>query len=274
MNKKFSKTILSSAVAGLLLVSGGAMAANKTVVGKYTIEYMGDDSAKIYETGKSSKNYDGNVLLVNTEKGSIAVVNENEVVSAIGQFKKGSSYETLKQKIPNIDNIIAQEFGEQYRYFINSPSLKKDSLSTIKEDEITKITNYVNEIKSVITSKTASDYQAAIDNGMSHQAALTIAKAGDNAAVLKEFNRLVTNVNALKDTTTFALDENGEITDGQGVETVSVKSVVADVKADTTIYQNKDGSYTLDQSAPGNVRVNDAVVSLDNRTRSNTQAIQ
>ncbi|MEC6498238.1 YadA C-terminal domain-containing protein, partial [Escherichia coli] len=38
--------------------------------------------------------------------------------------------------------------------------------------------------------------------------------------------------------------------------------------------QNKDGSYTLDQSAPGNVRVNDAVVSLDNRTRSNTQAIQ
>ncbi|EGC4537386.1 hypothetical protein ACTD4Z_005103 [Escherichia coli] len=100
MNKKFSKTILSSAVAGLLLVSGGAMAANKTkVVGKYTIEYMGDDSAKIYETGKSQNDGNGNVLLVNTEKGSVSVVNEKEISDAVNAIKSSTQYAELKKKI-------------------------------------------------------------------------------------------------------------------------------------------------------------------------------
>ncbi|EPP0409644.1 hypothetical protein ACUJ7X_005013, partial [Escherichia coli] len=123
-------------------------------------------------------------------------------------------------------------------------------------------------------SETAPAYNAAVRSGMSSENALKIAGEKNASVLLNEFGKLNKNVNQLKNATTFALDENGEITDGQGVESVSVKSVVAGVKADTTIYQNKDGSYTLDQSAPGNVRVNDAVVSLDNRTRSNTQAIQ
>ncbi|EOY3709574.1 YadA C-terminal domain-containing protein, partial [Escherichia coli] len=112
-------------------------------------------------------------------------------------------------------------------------------------------------------------------NGMSSEAALTVAK--DGGAVLKEFNRIDSDIDQLNKETTFALDADGNITldENQGSgERYSVKQTVADIKADTTVYQNKDGSYTLDQSAPGNVRVNDAVVSLDNRTRSNTQAIQ
>ncbi|WP_157918452.1 hypothetical protein [Escherichia coli] len=48
MSKKFSKTILSSAVAGLLMMSSGAMAANETkVVGNYTIEFTNPDSVML-----------------------------------------------------------------------------------------------------------------------------------------------------------------------------------------------------------------------------------
>ncbi|EPV4695009.1 YadA C-terminal domain-containing protein, partial [Escherichia coli] len=277
MNKKFSKTILSSAVAGLLLVSCGGLAAEtKIIKGEYTIEYTGNDSAKIYKTGQSNK--DENVLLVNTEKGSVSVANKKEISDAVKAIKSSKQYTELKKKFPGVsddvvDQMIVQQAANIYKYAIKTPSLKLENLEKITGEEIEKIDSDVKKAKEVITSKTATAYNTAIENGVSVDSALAAAK-DNNGALLNEFNRLGTNVNALKDATTFAIDENGEITDGQGVETVSVKSVVADVKADTTIYQNKDGSYTLDQSAPGNVRVNDAVVSLDNRTRSNTQAIQ
>ncbi|ENB4433370.1 YadA-like family protein [Escherichia coli] len=277
MNKKFSKTILSSAVAGLLLVSCGGLAAEtKIIKGEYTIEYTGNDAAKIYKTGQSNK--DENVLLVNTEKGSVSVANKKEISDAVKAIKSSKQYTELKKKFPDVsddvvDQMIVQQAANIYKYAIKTPSLKLENLEKITGEEIEKIDSDVKKAKEVITSKTATAYNTAIENGVSVDSALAAAK-DNNGALLNEFNRLGTNVNALKDATTFAIDENGEITDGQGVETVSVKSVVADVKADTTIYQNKDGSYTLDQSAPGNVRVNDAVVSLDNRTRSNTQAIQ
>ncbi|NEN74020.1 hypothetical protein G3W53_29220, partial [Escherichia coli] len=257
MNKKFSKTILSSAVAGLLLVSGGAMAANKTkVVGKYTIEYMGDDSAKIYETGKSKNDGNGNVLLVNTEKGSVSVVNIKEISDAVKAIKSSTRYAELKEKYKNdkvvdVDNMIAQHAANIYKYAIKTPSLKLENLEKITGEEIEKIDSDVKKAKEVITSKTATAYNTAIENGVSVDSALAAAK-DNNGALLNEFNRLGTNVNDLKNATTFALDADGNITldENQGSgERYSVKQTVADIKADTTVYQNKDGSYTLDQSA-------------------------
>ncbi|HHY2716177.1 TPA: YadA C-terminal domain-containing protein [Escherichia coli] len=256
------------------------MAANKTkVVGKYTIEYMGDDSAKIYETGKSQNDGNGNVLLVNTEKGSVSVVNEKEISDAVNAIKSSTQYAELKKKYNNdnvVDKMIVQHAANIYKYAIKTPSLKLENLEKITGEEIEKIDSDVKKAKEVITSKTATAYNTAIENGVSVDSALAAAK-DNNGALLNEFNRLGTNVNDLKNATTFALDADGNITldENQGSgERYSVKQTVADIKADTTVYQNKDGSYTLDQSAPGNVRVNDAVVSLDNRTRSNTQAIQ
>ncbi|ELM5269956.1 hypothetical protein RYF30_005068, partial [Escherichia coli] len=159
MNKKFSKTILSSAVAGLLLVSGGAMAANKTkVVGKYTIEYMGDDSAKIYETGKSQNDGNGNVLLVNTEKGSVSVVNEKEISDAVNAIKSSTQYAELKKKYNNdnvVDKMIVQHAANIYKYAIKTPSLKLENLEKITGEEIEKIDSDVKKAKEVITSKTA-----------------------------------------------------------------------------------------------------------------------
>ncbi|EFK2540498.1 hypothetical protein A8610_005251, partial [Escherichia coli] len=244
-------------VAGLLLVSGGAMAQENIKIGDYTIEfYDNGDSAKIVNEKTDRANNWG--LLVNLKDGAITTFNRDE-------WEK-------KVKVNGINK--AQSLLESVRYTIDAPSLKKENLDNITAEALDKIKTNVEAVSKIITSETAPAYNAAVRSGMSSENALKIAGEKNASVLLNEFGKLNKNVNQLKNATTFALDENGEITDGQGVESVSVKSVVAGVKADTTIYQNKDGSYTLDQSAPDNVRVNDAVVSLDNRTRSNTQAIQ
>ncbi|MFR0169294.1 YadA C-terminal domain-containing protein [Escherichia coli] len=271
MSKKFTKTILSSAVAGLMLVSVNSFA-QVVAIGDYKI--IVDDTTESARIVHAKDNKDIFTGVINIKNGMITTVNTDEVNAAIDRFSKKNP-DLVKDK--SVLQMVAQVAGEAARYSISLPpefpSITEGNLQNITVADIEKIKSNIDGVNSVITSKTAKDYNIAISNGMSSEAALTAAKDG-NGALLQEFNRLGTNVNDLKNATTFALDENGEITDGQGVESVSVKSVVADVKADTTIYQNKDGSYTLDQSAPGNVRVNDAVVSLDNRTRSNTQAIQ
>ncbi|EFB5473107.1 TPA: YadA C-terminal domain-containing protein [Escherichia coli] len=259
MSKKFTKTILSSAVAGLLLVSGGAIAQENFTRGDFRVEFHNNgDMAKI--VNKKDKNDEG--IIADTVTGTITTFNRGELE------KKVNGIDVKKNK----DKV--QSLLESVRYTIDAPELKKENIGNITEEKLNKLKETIDIVSETITTKTARAYNTAINNGVSVESALAAVKQDSTGGLLNEFNRLGTNVNDLKNATTFALDENGEITDGQGVESVSVKSVVAGVKADTTIYQNKDGSYTLDQSAPGNVRVNDAVVSLDNRTRSNTQAIQ
>ncbi|EEV8846452.1 hypothetical protein EHJ72_000543 [Escherichia coli] len=265
MSKKFTKTILSSVVAGLLLASGGAMAQENIKIGDYTIEFYDNGGrAKIVHEPTERKN--GGGLQVNTETGTVSLVNKKELSSAINDFYV--AYPKLKNDEKG-KLIVAQVAGDAARYSVDVPELKKENIRSITVAELNKIKETTETVSKNITTKTAAAYNTAIKNGVSVESALAAAKDG-NPGLLNEFNRLGTNVNSLKETTTFALDENGEITDGQGVESVSVKSVVAGVKADTTIYQNKDGSYTLDQTAPGNVRVNEAIVSLDKSVRERT----
>ena len=257
MSKKFTKTILSSAVAGLLLVSGGAIAQENFTRGDFRVEfYNNGDMAKIV-------NKNGEGIIANTVTGTITTFNRDEWKKKVNGIN-----------VNDINKDKVQSLLESVRYTIDAPELKKENIGNITEEKLNKLKETIDIVSETITTKTARAYNTAINNGVSVESALAAVKQDSTGGLLNEFNRLGTNVNDLKNATTFALDENGEITDGQGVESVSVKSVVAGVKADTTIYQNTDGSYTLDQSAPGNVRVNDAVVSLDNRTRSNTQAIQ
>ncbi|EOX22958.1 YadA C-terminal domain-containing protein [Escherichia coli] len=258
MSKKFTKTILSSAVAGLLLVSGGVVAATPDDV-KIGDEYI----VKFYKDGEGAKIVDaqGKEVLgaINTTTGSIMAFNKEEVANFLAKHGESKT----------------QDYFNSIAYPVYLPELKLENIKKLKGTDVEKIKKVKDDVSKIITSKTAADYNQAVKNGMSSEAALTVAK--DGGAVLKEFNRIDSDIDQLNKETTFALDADGNITldENQGSgERYSVKQTVADIKADTTVYQNKDGSYTLDQSAPGNVRVNDAVVSLDNRTRSNTQAIQ
>ncbi|MBB7084353.1 hypothetical protein HEN55_026665, partial [Escherichia coli] len=272
-----SKTILSSAVAGLLMMSSGAMAANETkVVGNYTIEFTNPDSAKIYKTGQS--NNDENVLQVNTETGTISLINKKEVNAAISEFQKSAAYSEFKQQYSSlsevqINAIVAQQIGELHRYSINTPLLKSDNLTNITGDEIDAINNNIVKVKDVITSKTAADYNQAISNGMSSEAALTVAGDTGGAAVLQEFNRI--NSKIVTDTT-FAMDADGNITLDEAAgtgERYGVKDVVAEVVEDTTVRVAEDGSLTTARNTQTTKRVNEAVVDLDKSVRTNSQDI-
>ncbi|HHZ7852165.1 TPA: YadA C-terminal domain-containing protein [Escherichia coli] len=253
--------MLSSAVAGLMLVSSGAMALDIPVKGSDNLIIRINDSnnemASIID--KSKKTEEVVLGAINTTTGSIMAFNKKEVTDFLEKHGKSKT----------------QDYFNSIAYPVYLPELKLENIKKLKGADVEKIKKIKDDVSKIITSKTAADYNQAVKNGMSSEAALTVAK--DGGAVLKEFNRIDSDIDQLNKETTFALDADGNITldENQGSgERYSVKQTVADIKADTTVYQNKDGSYTLDQSAPGNVRVNDAVVSLDNRTRSNTQAIQ
>ncbi|MDZ4880216.1 hypothetical protein GLO37_05220 [Escherichia coli] len=294
MSKIFTKTILSSAIAGLLLVSGGAIAAESSVTtndGKYEIKIFNEGATVKIVDKKSKQDFFGGI---NSVTGTVTTFNKEEVNSAIDLFvKEHPKYKDNKQ-------ALAQPIGEVFRYSVNVPSLKSDNLKNITSEEIEKIKADLDAVSKVITIKTAAAYNTAIKNGVSVESALAAAKDG-NPGLLNEFNRLGTNVNQLKgDTsfakegvvalneragkvdsaidnlakeTSFALDSSGNITldekEGTG-ERYSVKNTVVDIKADTTVYQSEDGSYTLDSGASKTVRVNDAIVDLDKNLKDRT----
>ncbi|MDZ4887665.1 hypothetical protein GLO35_17340 [Escherichia coli] len=295
MSKIFTKTILSSAIAGLLLASSGAVAQSD-----YTIKFSEDKKIATIVNGKVDFG-----AVINTEDGTVTTVNKQEVSSAIDRLYKEKPYiKAAADKDPNIKQMVTQSAGEAARYVIdlpsNFPSLKLGSIEKLTPDDIQKIASNIKQVSEIIKHDTAPAYRTAIQNGMSTESALAAAKDG-NPGLLNEFNRLGTNVNQLKDDTSFAkegvvalneragkvdsaidnlaketsfaLDSSGNITldekEGTG-ERYSVKNTVVDIKADTTVYQSEDGSYTLDSGASKTVRVNDAIVDLDKNLKDRT----
>ncbi|WP_250911088.1 hypothetical protein, partial [Escherichia coli] len=261
MSKKFTKTILSSAVAGLLLVSGGAMAQENIKIGDYTIEfYDNGDSAKIVNEKTDRANYWG--LLVNLKDGTITTFNRDEWKKKVNGIN-----------VNGINKDKVQSLLESVRYTIDAPSLKKENLDNITAEALDKIKTNVEAVSKIITSETAPAYNAAVRSGMSSENALKIAGEKNASVLLNEFGKLNKNVNQLNKDTTFAIDADGNITlnetAGTG-ERYGVKDVVADLVADTTVYAEEDGSLTMDNSAPARKRVNEALVDLDKSVRERT----
>ncbi|HFX7416308.1 TPA: hypothetical protein ACIFUU_005317, partial [Escherichia coli] len=242
MSKKFTKTILSSAVAGLMLVSSGAMALDIPVKGSDNLIIRINDSnnemASIIDKSKKE------VVLgaINTTTGSIMAFNEKEFTKGADILKKqGKTPEEVASKIQGYLNSIA--------YPVYLPELKLENIKKLKDTDVEKIKNVKDGISEIITSANAEEYLKTVKSGGDTEAYLSIRKT--SPALSKEYSRISGNIEQLNKDTTFAIDANGNITlDETGsVERESVKNVVAAIQADTTIYQNKDGSYTLDQSA-------------------------
>lgn len=277
MRKNFTKTILSSAIAGLMLVSGVAAAANPSDVNignRYVVKFYNDgEVAKILDKTNNKEVLAG----INTSTGSVITFNSDEFGQGTDKILKANGIDMSK---PNA--AITPEAASQIQNYLNSiaypvyfPELKLENIAKLNDAGVEKLKTAKDEISKVITSANAEEYLKAVKSGGDTEAYLAIRKT--SPALSKEYSRISGNIEQLNKETTFALDADGNITldENQGSgERYSVKQTVADIKADTTVYQNEDGSYTLDPAASGNIRVNDAVVSLDNRTRSNTQAIQ
>ncbi|ELJ9860463.1 YadA C-terminal domain-containing protein [Escherichia coli] len=277
MRKKITKTILSSAVSMLLLASGGAVAANPADVnigGKYIVKFYNDgESAKILNVQGNKEVLGG----INTSTGSVIAFNSDEFGKGSERILKENGIDMSKPNAaitPEVASKI-QDYLNSIAYPVYLPELKLENIKKLKDTEVEKLKTVKDDISKIITSTNAEEYLKSVKSGGDTEAYLAIRKT--SPALSKEYSRISGNIEQLNKETTFALDADGNITldENQGSgERYSVKQTVADIKADTTVYQNEDGSYTLDQTAPDNVRVNDAVVSLDNRTRSNTQAIQ
>ncbi|HAX2347476.1 TPA: hypothetical protein JW635_005337 [Escherichia coli] len=277
MSKKFSKTILSSAVAGLLMMSSGAMAADPQIIKvgdgtQYEIRlYNNGEIADIYDVSQK-KQLMGAIDVIS---GKVTTVNTNELESAIKAFEASLTEEDKKiyDANPAIKAATLSSAGNAYRYSIDVPLLKADKLNSITVDDVNNIKSNIDKVSTVITSKTAADYNQAISNGMSSEAALTVAGDTGGAAVLQEFNRI--NSKIVTDTT-FAMDADGNITldetAGTG-ERYGVKDVVAEVVEDTTVRVAEDGSLTTARNTQTTKRVNEAVVDLDKSVRTNSQDI-
>ncbi|WP_133301463.1 hypothetical protein, partial [Escherichia coli] len=249
MSKKFTKTILSSAVAGLLLVSGGVVAANPKDVnigGEYIVKFYNDGEGAEIVKAKGKKE----VLLgaINTTTGSIMTFNEKEAA---------------KSKTQDDFNSIV--------YPVYLPELKLENIKSLNVDDIKKIQEIKKNVSEVVTSANSAEYLSAIRSGGNTEAYLAINKT--SPALSKEYSRISGNIEQLNKDTTFAIDADGNITLDETVgtgERYGVKDVVADLVADTTVYAEEDGSLTMDNSAPARKRVNEALVDLDKSVRERT----
>ncbi|EMA2754241.1 hypothetical protein U2H75_005100, partial [Escherichia coli] len=178
MSKKFSKTILSSAVAGLMLVSSGAMAAemDPVTVGDYTINF--------FDNGQRAQIVDKNgSFQVNTSTGTVTVVNNNEVQTALNTLLKDPDIQAAIQSKVVSEQQIVQLAGEAARYSVTLPSefpsLTLDNIKNLTPENITAIKQNVESVAKVITTKTAADYNQAVSNGMSSEAALAAASSAN-----------------------------------------------------------------------------------------------
>ncbi|HAI2929206.1 TPA: hypothetical protein HJL48_005056, partial [Escherichia coli] len=160
MSKKFTKTILSSAVAGLMLVSSGAMALDIPVKGS-------DYIVKFYKDGEGAKIVDaqGKEVLgaINTTTGSIMAFNEKEFTNFLATHGK------------TLDKSKMQDYLNSIAYPVYLPELKLENIKKLKGTDVEKIKKVKDDVSKIITSKTAADYNQAVKNGMSSEAALTVA---------------------------------------------------------------------------------------------------
>ncbi|EHS8099371.1 YadA-like family protein [Escherichia coli] len=251
MSKKFSKTILSSAVAGLMLVSSGALALDIPVKDSDYLIRINDSNnelASVIDT-KTNKEVLG---AINTTLGSVMTWNEQDA-------KKVEEF--IKTLPPEQQHVGLQMAMQQILFPVDSPSLKLDKLNsgTLTKADIDAVVSLKTDVSKAISIETAPAYVAAVRSG-----------------VLQEYNRIVTNIDQLNKDTTFAMDADGNITldetAGTG-ERYGVKDVVAEVVEDTTVRVAEDGSLTTARNTQTTKRVNEAVVDLDKSVRTNSQDI-
>lgn len=258
MSKKFSKTILSSAVAGLMLMSSGAMAVD------YDITVYADGTAKITEKGKSTEV----LAAINTTTGSVMAFNNEE-------FDKGAK-EILNKHSSMTPEAAAeiQAFLEDIAYPVYMPELKLENITTLSSSDIEKVKKVKDDISKVITSANSAEYLNAVKSGGDTEAYLAIQQT--SPALSKEYSRISGNIDQLNKDTTFAMDADGNITLDEAAgtgERYGVKDVVAEVVEDTTVRVAEDGSLTTARNTQTTKRVNEAVVDLDKSVRTNSQDI-
>ncbi|HAM4427082.1 TPA: hypothetical protein IBW05_004811, partial [Escherichia coli] len=158
-------------VAGVLFgVSFGVAAEEIYTKGEYKVIVNGV-SAIIY------KNNAPVIAGINTKTGSAITINQKELLDGSAKILTENG---LNPKDPNVKLTAdvkgkIQNYINTIKYPVYAESLKKENLQNITVADIEKIKSNVDAVSTVITSKTAADYNQAVSNGMSSEAALTVA---------------------------------------------------------------------------------------------------
>ncbi|EKK2771527.1 hypothetical protein PMJ71_005137, partial [Escherichia coli] len=165
---------------------------------------VGDYTINFYDNGQRAQIVDnagvqGNGMQVDTTTGRVTVVNIDEVEAAVKEITSQPEIAAAIKTDNNLMQYIAQTAGEAARYSVTLPSefpsLTLDNIKNLTPENITAIKQNVESVAKVITTKTAADYNQAVSNGMSSEAALAAASsANGGGAMLHEFSRIGTNI--------------------------------------------------------------------------------
>ncbi|EHP1853190.1 hypothetical protein KOH66_005132, partial [Escherichia coli] len=188
MSKKFTKTILSSAVAGLMLVSSGAMALDIPVKGSDYLIRINDSNNEMASIIDKSKKTE-KLGAINTTTGSIMAFNKEEFTKGAGILenilkKQGKTPEEVASKIQGYLNSIA--------YPVYLPELKLENIKKLKDTDVEKIKKVKDGISEIITSANAEEYLKTVKSGGDTEAYLSIRKT--SPALSKEYSRISGNI--------------------------------------------------------------------------------
>ncbi|EFK6682526.1 hypothetical protein AT847_004730, partial [Escherichia coli] len=272
MNKKFTKTILSAAVAGLFL-AGNAFAQQlennikdkeysvKNAAGKsngvYKLYVKEDGSAYIkwghqaYNNKNKGKmaidgiDADGSVRVVSADGVSVYHVYDPDLHRALKNIKEGSGFDLNEQSVSNLINKISHikessvNVGlDEYDQLATSPEQikKRMSLQSYLASEAANSTIVANELKGKLEAQKGK---------LEAQKGKLDAQKGELEAQKQNLGKLTTRTDKID---------------------AAAAATAAKVESRTLVGVSSDGTLTRAEGAKNTISVNDGLVALSGRT--------
>ncbi|EPA4327909.1 YadA C-terminal domain-containing protein [Escherichia coli] len=278
MNKKFTKTILSAAVAGLFL-AGNAFAQSENGIKKYSVKnakgehngvyelYVKEDGSAYIKWGGQAYNHnnkgkmaidgidaDGSVRVVSADGASVYHVYDPDLHSALKNIKENKTFNLREQSVGNLINKISHikessvNVGlDKYGQLATSPEQIKErmSLQSYLASEAANSTigldkdgKLTEDEKNIVTPLRINDGVVTVANELD-------AQKGELEAQKKNLGELTTRTDKID---------------------AAAAATAAKVESRTLVGVSSDGTLTRAEGAKNTISVNDGLVALSGRT--------
>ncbi|TXP04643.1 hypothetical protein FV257_25520, partial [Escherichia coli] len=285
MNKKFTKTILSAAVAGLFL-AGNAFAQSENGIKKYSVKnakgehngvyelYVKEDGSAYIKWGGQAYNHnnkgkmaidgidaDGSVRVVSADGASVYHVYDPDLHSALKNIKENKTFDLREQSVGNLINKISHikessvNVGlDKYGQLATSPEQIKErmSLQSYLASEAANSTigldkdgKLTEDEKNIVTPLRINDGVVTVANELEAQKGKLEAQKGELEAQKKNLGELTTRTDKID---------------------AAAAATAAKVESRTLVGVSSDGTLTRAEGAKNTISVNDGLVALSGRT--------
>ncbi|HHU8071351.1 TPA: YadA C-terminal domain-containing protein [Escherichia coli] len=285
MNKKFTKTILSAAVAGLFL-AGNAFAQSENGIKKYSVKnakgehngvyelYVKEDGSAYIKWGGQAYNHnnkgkmaidgidaDGSVRVVSADGASVYHVYDPDLHSALKNIKENKTFDLREQSVGNLINKISHikessvNVGlDKYGQLATSPEQIKErmSLQSYLASEAANSTigldkdgKLTEDEKNIVTPLRINDGVVTVANELEAQKGKLDAQKGELEAQKKNLGELTTRTDKID---------------------AAAAATAAKVESRTLVGVSSDGTLTRAEGAKNTISVNDGLVALSGRT--------